>query len=235
MRLNKYLAKCGVSSRRGADELIQRGTTMVNGELVLDPAMAVTEKDEIIFDGQKVMPIHERIIYMLNKPKNVITTVKDTHGRRTVMEYVPSGVRLVPVGRLDKDTTGLILLTNDGDLLQFLTHPKNRIPREYTAEIDGIISPSQIAKLKKGLYIGDGEYGRAEVLRQKKIKGRSNVTLRLHQGKKREIRRMCYHLGIKLHRLKRISFGPIVMTNLKVGEFRGLTVKELTALDRLMK
>jgi len=172
---------------------------------------------------------------MLNKPKNVITTVKDTHNRRTVMEYVPSNVRVVPVGRLDKDTTGLLLLTNDGDLLQFLSHPKNRIPREYVAEITGIMTPIQIAKLKKGIYIGDGEYGRAEIVSQKKNKGRSDVILRLRQGKKREIRRMYYHLGIKLHQLKRIKFGPITMKNIKIGEFRALTEEELSDLDKLMK
>ena len=235
MRLNKYLAQCGVASRRGADDLIQRGTTLVNGTMVLDPAMSVSDSDEIKYDGQIVKPVKQRVIYILNKPKNVITTVNDTHGRRTVMEYVPSGVRLAPVGRLDKDTTGLIMLTNDGKLLQFLTHPKNRIPREYIVEIDGIITPPQITKLKKGLYIGDGEYGRAEIVSQRKVKGRSKVLLRLHQGKKREIRRMCYHLGINLHHLKRIKFGPITMSNLKIGEFRGLTEQELKDLDALIK
>jgi pseudouridine synthase len=127
------------------------------------------------------------------------------------------------------------MLTNDGKLLQFLTHPKNRIPREYIVEIDGIITPPQITKLKKGLYIGDGEYGRAEIVSQRKVKGRSKVLLRLHQGKKREIRRMCYHLGINLHHLKRIKFGPITMSNLKIGEFRGLTEQELKDLDALIK
>jgi len=195
----------------------------------------VSDADVIKYDGKTIKPINYRLVLMLNKPKNVITTVKDTHNRRTVMEYVPSNVRVVPVGRLDKDTTGLLLLTNDGDLLQFLSHPKNRIPREYVAEITGIMTPIQIAKLKKGIYIGDGEYGRAEIVSQKKNKGRSDVILRLRQGKKREIRRMYYHLGIKLHQLKRIKFGPITMKNIKIGEFRALTEEELSDLDKLMK
>ncbi|MBT3300269.1 MAG: rRNA pseudouridine synthase [Candidatus Marinimicrobia bacterium] len=235
MRLNKYLSKCGIASRRESDELIQRGTTTVNGKMVLDPALSVSDADVIKYDGKTIKPINYRLVLMLNKPKNVITTVKDTHNRRTVMEYVPSNVRVVPVGRLDKDTTGLLLLTNDGDLLQFLSHPKNRIPREYVAEITGIMTPIQIAKLKKGIYIGDGEYGRAEIVSQKKNKGRSDVILRLRQGKKREIRRMYYHLGIKLHQLKRIKFGPITMKNIKIGEFRALTEEELSDLDKLMK
>jgi len=171
MRLNKYLSKCGIASRRESDELIQRGTTTVNGKMVLDPALSVSDADVIKYDGKTIKPINYRLVLMLNKPKNVITTVKDTHNRRTVMEYVPSNVRVVPVGRLDKDTTGLLLLTNDGDLLQFLSHPKNRIPREYVAEITGIMTPIQIAKLKKGIYIGDGEYGRAEIVSQKKEQG----------------------------------------------------------------
>ena len=235
MRLNKYLSKCGIASRRESDELIQRGTTTVNGKMVLDPALSVSDADVIKYDGKTIKPINYRLVLLLNKPKNVITTVKDTHNRRTVMEYVPSNVRVVPVGRLDKDTTGLLLLTNDGDLLQFLSHPKNRIPREYVAEITGIMTPIQIAKLKKGIYIGDGEYGRAEIVSQKKNKGRSDVILRLRQGKKREIRRMYYHLGIKLHQLKRIKFGPITMKNIKIGEFRALTEEELSDLDKLMK
>ena len=155
MRLNKFLAQTGVASRRKADELIQMATTEVNGKICLDPAYDVKDSDVIKYDGQKVKPVQEKIVIMLHKPKKVITTVKDTHGRKTVLDIVPSKYRLTPVGRLDQDTTGLLLLTNDGDLHQYLTHPKNRIPKDYEAVIEGRMTASQIQKLIRGIYIGD--------------------------------------------------------------------------------
>ncbi len=129
MRLNKYLAKSGVASRRESDRLIQEGTVTVNNQVTIDPAYQVQENDEITFDG-KVLTIKEKtVVYMLNKPKNVITTARDTHGRKTVLDFIPSNRRLFPIGRLDKDTTGLILITDNGEFANYLMHPKNRIPR----------------------------------------------------------------------------------------------------------
>ena len=127
MRLNKYLAKSGVASRRKSDELIQMATTEVNGKICLDPAYDVRPGDKIYFDGRRLTPSNERIVYMLNKPEKVITTVSDTHGRRTVMDYVKSKLRLSPVGRLDQQTKGLLLLTNDGDLHHYLTQCHGRL------------------------------------------------------------------------------------------------------------
>ena len=230
MRLNKYLSRSGIASRRESDALIKSGTTEVNGLLCLDPAYQVKPTDRIIFDGKKIEPNKEKIVVMLHKPKRIITTVKDTHGRKTVLDIIESSVRLVPIGRLDQDSTGLLLLGNDGDLHQYLTHPKNSIPKDYEVIIEGRISDIQIKKIARGLYIGDKEYGKAEVLEQNTNKGRSSLILRLRQGKKREIRRLMYRIKIKLFSLKRIRYAGLELGNLKEREYRQLSKNEIKKL-----
>ena len=233
IRLNKFLAKSGVASRRKSDELIQMATTEVNGKICLNPAYEVSEKDIIRFDGRRIDIINKTIVIMLNKPKKVISTVKDTHNRKIVMDYIPKKFRLNPIGRLDQNTTGLLLFTNDGDLQQFLTHPKNNVPKDYEAIIEGRLSPLQKRKIKKGIYIGFKEFGQAEVLDQVTEKTRSKVTLRLRQGKKREIRRIFFKLKVKLFSLKRTSFSRIKLGNLKEGEYRELQKSEISLLKKL--
>jgi pseudouridine synthase len=231
MRLNKFLAQSGVASRRKADELIQMATTQVNGKICQDPAYNVKDSDKVKYDGQQISPILEKVVIMLHKPKKVITTVKDTHGRKTVLDLVPSKYRLTPVGRLDQDTTGLLLLTNDGDLQQKLTHPRNQIPKDYEVVIEGKITFSQKQKLAKGIYIGDKEYGKAEIISQETKKSRSTIILRLRQGKKREIRRIMYRFKLKLLTLKRIRFGGLSLGNLSENHYRTLTDKEVKTLN----
>ena len=230
MRLNKYLSKSGIASRRESDNLIQMGTTEVNGLLCLDPAYQVKESDVVSYDGKKIKPEINKIVLMLHKPPKIITTVKDTHGRKTVLDIIEASSRVVPIGRLDKDTTGLLSLTNDGDLHQHLTHPKNRIPRDYEVEIEGRINDTQVKKITKGVYIGDKEYGKAEVLDQVTKKGRSKITLRLRHGKKREIRRLMYRVKIKLFNLRRINYAGLKLGSLKEGEYRNLTENEVKKL-----
>ncbi len=230
MRLNKYLASSGIASRRKSDELIKLATTEVNGKICLDPAYNVKPGDKVLYDGEKIKPVDEKIVLMLNKPKNVITTVKDNHGRKTVMDLVKSKMRLTPVGRLDKDTTGLLLLTNDGELQQYLTHPSNRISKIYEVVIDGRVDKKSIEKVKRGLYIGYDEYGKAEIKSQKSEKGRSKIILNLKQGKKREIRRIFYRLKKKLIFLKRIGYSNLSLGNLKEGEYRYLSKDEIFEL-----
>ena len=208
-------------------------TTEVNGKICLDPAFQVFENDIVEYDGQKISPVNKTIVIMLNKPRRVITTVKDTHNRKTVMDFIPNKFRLTPIGRLDQNTTGLLLFTNDGDLHQFLTHPKNKIPKDYEAIIEGRITLSQKQKIKKGVYIGFKEYGQAEVLEQSTQKTRSKVILRLRQGKKREIRRIFYKLNMKLIGLKRISFSQIKLGALEEGSHRALTKREISLLKGL--
>ena len=233
MRLNKFLAKAGIASRRKSDELIQMATTMVNGKVCLDPAYHVKKEDSVQFDGKKVIVEKKKIVLMLHKPKKVITTVRDTHGRKTVMDFIPSKFRITPVGRLDQNTTGLLLLTNDGDLQEYLTHPKNKVSKDYEVYIEGKLNIEQVKKLKSGLYIGYKEYGKAEILEQKVHKGRSKITLRMRQGKKREIRRIFHRLNKKLISLKRIGFASLKLGNLREGEYRELTHNEINKLCSL--
>ena len=231
MRLNKFLAQSGVASRRKSDELIQMATTEVNGKICQDPAYSVKDSDVIKYDGQQISPILEKVVIMLHKPKKVITTVKDTHGRKTVLDLVPSKYRLTPIGRLDQDTTGLLLLTNDGNLHQKLSHPRNLIPKDYEVVIEGKITFSQKQILAKGIYIGDKEYGKAEIISQETKKSRSTIILRLRQGKKREIRRVMYRFKLKLLTLKRIRFAGLSLGNLSENHYRTLTDKEVKTLN----
>ena len=230
MRLNKFLAKSGIASRRKSDELIKMATTSVNEEIILDPAYNVEEKDLVRFDGKLLKIDEEKIVIILNKPKNIITSVSDQFGRKTVMHFLKSKKRLAPIGRLDKDSTGLLLLTNDGDLHQYLTHPKNQIPRQYIVVIEKIIDSSKLKRITKGLSIGEGEIGKAKVVSQKMIKGRCEAKLELKQGKKREVRRIFRSLKIKLFSLHRVSFGSINIGSLKIGESRFLRENEIKNL-----
>ena len=230
MRLNKFLSKSGIASRRKSDELIKMATTTVNEEIILDPAYNVEEKDLVRFDGKLLKIDEDKIVIILNKPKNVITSVSDQFGRKTVMHFLKSKKRLAPIGRLDKDSTGLLLLTNDGDLHQYLTHPKNQIPRHYIVVIEKIIDSSKLKRITKGLSIGEGEIGRAKVISQKLIKGRCEARLELKQGKKREVRRIFRSVKIKLFSLHRVSFGSINIGSLQIGESRFLKEHEIKNL-----
>ena len=232
MRLNKYLAKCGVASRRESDSLIKSATTIVNGVLILDPAFNVEENDKVEFDGKIIKMNAIKVVLMLNKPKGIISTMKDTHGRKTVMEFISSKARVNPVGRLDQDSTGLILFTNDGDLHNYLTHPKHQIPKEYEAVVDSQLSELQIGKIAKGVFIGEGEYGKANIIKKIKIKSKILITLRLFQGKKREIRRIFRRMNVNLFSLNRTKFGNLNLGSLKVGEFRSLTNQEIVFLGK---
>ena len=232
MRLNKFLAKSGIASRRKSDELIKMATTTVNEEIILDPAYNVEEKDLVRFDGKLLKIDEEKIVIILNKPKNVITSVSDQFGRKTVMHFLKTKKRLAPIGRLDKDSTGLLLLTNDGDLHQYLTHPKNRIPRQYDVLLEKIIDSRKLKRLDRGLSIGEGEIGKAKLISQVLVKGRCKARLELKQGKKREIKRIFRSLKIKLFSLHRVSYGDVKIGNLKEGEFRYLNENEINGLRR---
>jgi len=234
MRLNKFLARSGVASRRKADELIKMATTTVNGEIVLDPAFNIDLNDTIRYDGQ-LLRINDIITILMNKPKGVITSVGDPKGRKTVIDYIAYKQRVVPVGRLDKNSTGLLILTNDGDLHYHLTHPKNQIVRVYDVQLESLINSKQIKRISKGIDIGYGEIGKVKVLKQKMIKGRNQARLSLRQGKNREIRRIFNKLKIKLFKLHRISFGKFQIGDLKEGQVRKLNHKEISNITDWLK
>ncbi len=230
MRLNKYLSQCGIASRRKTDQLIQMGKTKVNGKICLDPAYQINKGVLVTFNGESVSPIKEKIVIMLHKPIQVITSVGDSHGRRTVMDLISSKIRVTPIGRLDRNTSGLLLLTNDGDLQYYLTHPKYMVAKDYQVSIQGVLNKRQQQALMKGISIGRKEVGRAQVLSQTTENEESEIILRLRQGKKREIRRIFQRLHYRLLTLKRIRIGNLQLGDLAVGQYRRLSVAEIQAL-----
>ncbi len=230
MRLNKYLAQSGVASRRKADELIRAATTTVNGKLIIDPAYQVADGDEVFFDGRRLELNRETKLLVLNKPAGIITSARDEKGRKTVLDLIPGKERLFPVGRLDKDTTGLLLLTNDGELANRLAHPRWGIERIYEVVVDRPLDTDECRKMERGIYIGEDEFGRAKVVEQSTDKTRTTVILSLKRGKKREIRRLFYRLNRKIFSLRRTEFGPLKLGDLPLGRWRQLNPKEIKQL-----
>ena len=197
-RINKYLSEVGYCSRRAADKLIEQGRVTINGEVPL-MGTKIVEGDKVCVDGKAVSKSEEAAVYIaLNKPTGIVCTTDTRVEKDNIIDYLNYPKRIFPIGRLDKASEGLILLTNDGDLHHYLTHPSHMVAKDYEAIIEGKISDNQRKKLKRGIYIGYKEYGKAEVIKQETLKGRSNVQLRLRQGKKREIRRIFFRLKIKL-------------------------------------
>ncbi len=226
MRLNKFISQCGIGSRRESDRLIKSATVTVNGNVELNPAYNVIDGDKVKVDQQQISLQNKKRFIILNKPSGYITTEKDPLKRKTIMDLVDTDERLFPIGRLDKETTGLLLLTNAGDIANILMHPKNKIQRIYKVEIDKIFKNYEIKRMASKVYIGQKEWGRVEVLSQKRNRGRVIVDLRLYQGKKREIRRVMFRMKRKVFSLKRIKFGPIELGDLPIGQWRELNSGE---------
>jgi len=232
MRLNKYLALSGVSSRRMADDLIKAATTTVNNIVITDPAFRVNKNDIVRYDGKNIKINRVQIVIMFNKPLGVITSMDDPKNRPIVADYFPNKMRLFPVGRLDKNTTGLLLVTNNGDLANKLMHPKNLIPKIYEAETDMILDAKLISKIKKGVFIGYNQWAKAKIINQKKVKSRILVSLQLHHGKNREIRRLFNKINRKLFSLNRVQYGDLELGNLPLGKYRELNKRELNKVQR---
>ena len=231
MRLNKYLASCGVASRRKCEDIIRSGTVLVNGEIEVNPFRLLLPEDSILLDDQEMFSLVDTEVIVLNKPDGYITTTNDPQGRNTVMDLVKSPNRLFPVGRLDKDTTGVLLLTNDGNLAYQLTHPKYQVEKVYRVQIMGFLSNNDIEQIKSGVMIGSDETGQGEVLSQNKVsKSVTEIELVLTQGKKREVRRILSSLGYKVIALQRISFGGITTDGLNLGHWRRLSEEEALSL-----
>jgi 23S rRNA pseudouridine2605 synthase len=233
MRLAKYLAHAGVASRRSAEALIAAGRVSVGEEIVTDPARDVDRESRVALDGKPLDGPEPRIAYALNKPVGVVSTARDTHGRRTVLELVPArGLRLYPVGRLDLDSSGLILLTNDGELANRLTHPRYEIPKTYRARLAGApISGEALRLLRIGVELDDGPTAPARVRR---LGGASNaIELTIHEGRNRQVRRMCQAVGHRVLELERTGFGPLGLDGLAAGAHRRLGEEELERLRAL--
>ncbi len=226
MRLARFLAHSGVASRRAAERLIADGRVTVAGEVVTDPARDVDESSAVAVDGEPVAP-EPREFWALNKPAGVVSTARDTHGRPTVTDLVQSERRLYPVGRLGADTTGLILLTNDGELANRLTHPRYEVAKTYRALVEPApVSDSALRPLRDGVELEDGPTAPAQV--SQPHPGMLEITI--SEGRKRQVRRMCEAVGHRVVALERISFGPLRLGALRPGEARLLTAPELSAL-----
>lgn len=215
-----------------ADDLIKAATTTVNDIVITDPAFRVKDDDIIRYDGKNIKINQNHIVIMFNKPIGVITSMDDPKNRPVVADYFPTKMRLFPVGRLDKNTTGLLLVTNNGDLANKLMHPKNLIPKIYEAETDLILDTVLISKIKKGVFIGYNQWAKAKVLNQKKSKSRIIVTLQLHHGKNREIRRLFNKINRKLFSLNRVKYGDLKLGNLPLGKYRELNKTELNKVQK---
>ena len=235
MRLNKYLASCGAASRRGADELIRSGRVKVNAAVVTEPGARVeTDNDTVTLDGKKVTPVSKMTYIMLYKPKGCITSVRDDKGRKTVYDYLDVEVpHLVPMGRLDYDTEGLLLLTNDGELANRLTHPSGEVPKTYLVRAEGQFPEHILAKLRKGVEIDGVKTKRSKVklLEQDEKEGKLLVTIT--EGRNRQIRRMFEAVERNVVFLKRMAIGELRLGGLARGKWRYLRDEEVEYLKRL--
>ena len=231
MRLAKFLATAGVASRRAAEEIVRAERVTVNGETIVDPARDVSDRDAVAVDGAPVSPPAERSVYAVNKPAGVVSTAHDPQRRRTVVSLVPSTARLYPVGRLDIDTTGLILLTNDGDLAHRLTHPSFEVPRTYRAVVTRApVSERALRALRNGVELEDGRTAPARVRRLGR--DRDVLELTIHEGRNRQVKRMCEAVGHPVRSLERVAFGSLTLGGLAPGAHRRLSDAEVAALSR---
>jgi 23S rRNA pseudouridine2605 synthase len=228
VRLAKYLAHAGIASRRASEELVFAGRVTVAGAVVRDPATDVDGSAAVAVDGRPVRAwAGDRAVYAVNKPRGVVSTASDPQGRSTIVSLVPSGRRLYPVGRLDADTTGLILLTDDGPLAHRLTHPSFEVPRVYHAKVRRPpVRDGAVRALREGVELDDGRTAPARVRRLAADK----LEITIHEGRKRQVRRMCEAVGHPVAELKRVAFGPLALGRLGEGEHRRLTRAEVERL-----
>ena len=228
MRLAKYLAHAGIASRRAAEQIIASGRVTVAGEVVTDPARDVDDSSAVALDGEPVgARPQELVVYAVNKPTGVVSTASDPQGRRTVVSLVDSPQRLYPVGRLDADTTGLILLTNDGDLAHRLTHPSFEVDKTYRAVVQGApVREPALRALRNGVPLEDGMTAPARVTRVRP----DTLEITIHEGRKRQVKRMCQHVGHRVVSLQRVRFGPLLLGDLPLGGHRRLSANEVSLL-----
>lgn len=231
MPLNKYIAHGGVCSRRDAVDLIKGGKVKVNGELILEPAHKVSISDTVVVAGKKIAPVKDFVYILLNKPKDYITTTDDPQGRKTVLDLLKGApmARLYPVGRLDRNTSGVLLLTNDGELSQKLTHPSNEIKKVYAVTLDKPLSKHHFEEILKGVPLEDG-MAKVDVLAYADAKDHTQLGVEIHSGRNRIVRRIFEHLGYDVKALDRVVFAGLTKKNVIRGKWRFLTEKEVRDL-----
>ena len=236
IRLNRYIAQAGVCSRRAADGLIARGGVRLNGEVVRDLGRRVAAGDVVEVEGRAVTPRAEHVYLVLNKPVEVVTTLDDPQRRKTVAAYIPAELgRLVPVGRLDWDTSGLLLLTDDGEMVHALTHPRYGVEKTYRATLRGQLEPAAFARLRDGgIVLDDGAKTRPAKIRViAQRRAEAVVDISIHEGHYHQVRRMFDAVGHPLVALERVRFGPVALGDLTVGTTRPLTEREVHALQQI--
>lgn len=235
MRLNKFVAHCGICSRRGAADLVKAGQISVNGKVEINPAYEVQPRDQISYQGKFIRPEENKVYILMNKPKNTITTSKDEMDRNTVMKLLDGKIdeRIYPVGRLDRNTTGLLLLTNDGELSLKLSHPSFKVKKIYHVGLDRNLTKADLTKISEGITLEDGEI---------KVDGidyvgdhRDEIGVEIHSGKNRIVRRIFEHLGYEVKKLDRVFYAGLTKKNLPRGKFRHLTKQEIITLKHFMK
>jgi 23S rRNA pseudouridine2605 synthase len=236
MPLNKYLAHCGVTSRRDAVALIIEGKVSVNKKIITQPAFKVSEKDEVVFNGRKLYVTKNLVYILLNKPKDYITTTDDPQNRKTVLQLTKNATdqRIYPVGRLDRNTSGVLLLTNDGQLTQKLTHPSFNVKKVYEAKLDKPLTKNDFEKILNGLKLEDGEVF-ADALAYADSKDKSIVGIELHSGRNRIVRRIFEHLGYEVKGLDRVMYANLTKKNVERGRWRYLSEKEIRLLKYMNK
>lgn len=237
IRLQKFLAERGIASRRKCEELISAGRVKVNGILITELGTKVNPlTDEVLFDGKLVKEKTSDYVYvLLNKPIGYVTTVKDQFNRDTVMDLIPLKRRLVPVGRLDMYTSGALILTDDGDFVYKVTHPKHEIEKTYTVTLIGIVSNDEVIQLRKGVDIGDciTKPAKVKILKTDEEKNISRLEITIHEGKNREVRRMCEAIGKRVLALHRSKIGNLGVKDLKIGEWRYLSKEEVKGIEKI--
>ena len=234
--LNKFVAHAGICGRREAVEIIKKGEIIVNNEAITNPAHKVTDNDTVKYKGKRIFAIANAVYILLNKPKDYITTLDDPNGRKTVLDLIKGATpqRVYPVGRLDRNTTGVLLLTNDGELAQKLTHPSYQIKKIYEVGLDKVVSKKDIESLVTGLTLEDG-FIQADAAAYVDMQDKSLVGIEIHSGRNRIVRRMFEHLGYKVTKLDRVLFANLTKKNVNRGKWRMLNEKEVRLLKYMNK
>ena len=236
-RIQKVIAQSGYCSRRKAEDFIKKGLVSVNGNIIRERGYKVNNDDYIEVEGNSIIDKESKVYYLLNKPRGVITSTSDDKNRKTVIDLIDDLRRIYPVGRLDYDTTGLIILTNDGVLANLLMHPKNKIDKVYIAKIEGIITKADIQKLEKGIVIGGFKTSKskAKIIRIDKKNNTSIVELTIHEGKNHQVKNMFKALNYNVLKLKREKIAFLTLDGLNSGEYRTLSIKEVKKLYSMVK
>ncbi len=237
VRLHKVIADSGLTSRRQAEGLMAQGRVTVNGAVVVELGTKVDPaKDHIKVDGRHLKAAPPYVYVMLNKPKGFVSTMSDPEGRATIADLLDGvKLRVFPVGRLDFDTEGLVLLTNHGELAQALLHPRHHVPKTYLVKVKGVLSQEEIRQLERGIKLEDGLTGSAIVKKVRKAEANSWIELTIHEGRKHQVKRMCEAVGHPVLRLVRVRMGPLSLTNLPLGQYRYLTDREANALRDVLR